>query len=380
MAGLLDPTDDIVSPDERKAIMQQNLFSTLLQSGMGLVAAGENIYPWQRAQMIAQAAQPLGAMPANNQQMLANAAQQKLVAQRVVKDRRTEAADAELMKVGENPAFLETLKQMPADMQSIIPALFKSGRARDAVTLVDNWRTSQQRQTAAEAAANKVPFGWERKPDGGVGYIADGPADPKYLEQAGAAKRQIKDIPASITKGMTENLSAMQKIDSAIESLDKTPNATGSWGSVVQYLSPEWGGKLNNEYIDPEGLKARAQVADIGSLKLHDRSGAAVTIGETPRLKPFIPSINDNAKTVTEKLLNLKAEYNNMLASQHDYYNHDNGFKPHQPAQNYLEREKTKQQGGEGGGPPPPLPSGADTTKYDYRWDAARGIYQRKPK
>lgn len=78
MAGLLDPTDDIVSPDERKAITQQNLFSTLLQSGMGLVAAGENIYPWQRAQMIAQAAQPLGAMPANNQQMLANAAQMKL--------------------------------------------------------------------------------------------------------------------------------------------------------------------------------------------------------------------------------------------------------------------------------------------------------------
>ena len=78
MAGLLDPTDDIVTPEERKAITQQNLFSTLLQGGMQLVAGGENLLPWQRAQMIGQAAQTFGGMPAQNQQMLANAAQQKL--------------------------------------------------------------------------------------------------------------------------------------------------------------------------------------------------------------------------------------------------------------------------------------------------------------
>lgn len=78
MAGLLDPTDDIVTPEERKAITQQNLFSTLLQGGMQLVAGGENLLPWQRAQMIGQAAQTFGGMPTQNQQMLANAAQQKL--------------------------------------------------------------------------------------------------------------------------------------------------------------------------------------------------------------------------------------------------------------------------------------------------------------
>jgi len=155
MAGLLDPNEDFISPDERKAITQQNLFSALLQGGMQLVAGGENLLPWQRAQMIGQAAQTFGGMPAQNQQMLANAAQQKLVGQRVAKDRRTEAADAELMKVGENPAFLETLKQMPADLQSMIPALFKSGRARDAVTLVDNWRTNQARETALTSRENQ---------------------------------------------------------------------------------------------------------------------------------------------------------------------------------------------------------------------------------
>ena len=155
MAGLLDPNEDFISPDERKAITQQNLFSTLLQGGMQLVAGGENLLPWQRAQMIGQAAQTFGGMPAQNQQMLANAAQQKLVGQRVAKDRRTEAADAELMKIGDNPAFLETLKQMPADLQSMIPALFKSGRARDAVTLVDNWRTNQSRETALNARENQ---------------------------------------------------------------------------------------------------------------------------------------------------------------------------------------------------------------------------------
>ena len=382
MAGLLDPNEDFISPDERKAITQQNLFSTLLQGGMQLVAGGENLLPWQRAQMIGQAAQTFGGMPAQNQQMLANAAQQKLVGQRVAKDRRTEAADAELMKIGDNPAFLETLKQMPADLQSMIPALFKSGRARDAVTLVDNWRTNQSRETALNARENRPPPGYRLTADGlRHEYIPGGLADPAQAELLARSRREIKDIPVTITGAMTENLSAMQKIDSAIESLGRTPNATGSWGAVAQYFSPEWGGKLNNEYIDPEGLKARAQVTDIGSLKLHDRSGAAVTIGETPRLKPFIPSINDNAKTAAEKLLNLKAEYKNMLASQHEYYSPDNGFKVHQPTQRYLETQQSQKQGGGGGGAtPPPLPPDADTAKYDYRWNAERGIYQRKAK
>lgn len=340
MAGLLDPTDDIVSPEERQKIKQEALFSGLLQGGLQLLAAGDNLYPWQRAQMLGQVGQTIGQMPGNIREGMQNAAQQKLLQQKYNEKKQQAAADAELMKIGENPAFLDTLKQMPPDMQSVIPALFKSGRARDAVTLVDNWRTNQQREQAAQAQANKLPIGWERAPDGSLSPVRGGPADPEYLQRVAETKRQAKDIPATITKAMGENLSGMQKIDSAMQLLDKTPDAIGGWGSLAQYISPEWGGKFNNEVTDPKGLPARAIITDIGSLKIHDRSGAAVTISETPRLKPFIPSINDSAATAKAKLENLKAEYQNMLAAQNEYYSPDNGFKPYQPAQRYFEGQQ----------------------------------------
>ena len=141
MAGLLDPTDDIVSPDERKAITQQNLFSTLLQSGMGLVAAGENILPWQRAQMIAQAAQPLGAMPANNQQMLANAAQQKLVGQKYA-DKKRES------QILNSDDFKTALSQLPPEMQALARI-----NPQGAFAAVSNYRQSQAQAQRDEAAA-----------------------------------------------------------------------------------------------------------------------------------------------------------------------------------------------------------------------------------
>ena len=39
---------------------------------------------------------------------------------------------------------------------------------------------------------------------------------------------------------------------------------------------------------------------------VHDRSGAAVTISEYPRLKPFIPSATDSPKQVKVKLAQLR--------------------------------------------------------------------------
>lgn len=87
---------------------------------------------------------------------------------------------------------------------------------------------------------------------------------------------------------------------------------------------------------DPAGTKLRALIADIGSLKVHDRSGANVTASETPRLRPFIPSISDDAVTVRKKLENFKTEYLRQLEDAAGYYNADNGFKPYKPADDYL--------------------------------------------
>lgn len=147
MAGLLDPTDDIVTPEERKAITQQNLFSTLLQSGMNLVAAGENIYPWQRAQMIAQAAQPLGAMPANNQQMLANAAQQKLAGQKYGEKKQ----EREYLNSEE---FKTAMAGAPPEIQALMRV-----SPQAAISALGNWKQMQlsaQREDAAAARQERM--------------------------------------------------------------------------------------------------------------------------------------------------------------------------------------------------------------------------------
>ena len=79
--------------------------------------------------------------------------------------------------------------------------------------------------------------------------------------------------------------------------------------------------------IDPQGVDARAEIADIGSLKINDRSGAAVTASETPRLLPFIPLATDDKDTVLKKLKRLKLEVANETNAMKDIYSKEQGYK-----------------------------------------------------
>ncbi|MBF9641260.1 hypothetical protein IAI27_11285, partial [Streptococcus pseudopneumoniae] len=78
------------------------------------------------------------------------------------------------------------------------------------------------------------------------------------------------------SKGHLENLGALRQVDNALDliggekvgELQGDKNATGFKGYLPDVA-------LNR--MDPEGTSTRAIIADIGSLKIHDRSGAAVT-------------------------------------------------------------------------------------------------------
>lgn len=335
MPSLLDPTEDVMTPDERKAITHQNLYSTLLNAGMNLIAGGENLYPWQRAQMIGQAAQAVGGMPAQNQQMLANAAQQKLVAQRVAKEKRAEAADAELMKVGENPAFLETLKLMPPDMQSIIPALFKAGRAREAVTLVDNWRTNQARESALRAQQNKPPDGYRLAADGkSLEFIPGGPADPQSAGALAHSKRDLKAIPASENDKLSIGASTIKNIDKIIGTIDNPQEGQGSSDRVAGWISRNVpGGELVAQTINPSGVDFRAAIADVSSQLLQARSGLAVTEGEYRRLTSLLPNPAEDPKVIKQKLAKIRENLSNTMRYQAAQYTEKNGYVPHSGAE-----------------------------------------------
>jgi hypothetical protein len=125
----------------------------------------------------------------------------------------------------------------------------------------------------------------------------------------GAPLTKKVNIPQYIVEGVTNNAKSLSTIKSAIAGLstDEGKDAVGFKGYLPNAA-------LNRLY--PEGTSIRADIADTGSLKIHDRSGAAVTVSESPRLMPFIPLTTDNAATARKKLerlaVELEKETNNL--------------------------------------------------------------------
>jgi len=157
-----------------------------------------------------------------------------------------------------------------------------------------------------------------------------------------------KPLPASQSKAWIENNTSLGKIEDALTEL-ATPagqNAFGLTGATPDMIL---------QRTDPKGVNARAKVADIGSLKIHDRSGASVTAAETPRLKPFIPSVHDKPEVIKTKLENFQNEYR-MIQQEIQNYAEDMNYivpkvRPRAPA------GRTP-----GGGAPPGQPAAGSVT------------------
>ena len=165
-------------------------------------------------------------------------------------------------------------------------------------------------------------------PDGQPVFIQPGKGGgaPSVIEGFTPPAEKLRPIPPSINTAILENQKAGNQIDRAIALLSGTDlpgmkadkNATGLKG----YLPT---GLLNR--IDPSGVSARAEIADIGSLKIHDRSGAAVTMSEAPRLMPFVPLATDDRDTVLKKLQRLKLEINENSSAMNEIYSKDQGYR-----------------------------------------------------
>lgn len=140
-------------------------------------------------------------------------------------------------------------------------------------------------------------------PDGGVKRVLA--EERPGLEVPGP--NNIMAGSAALKKQIAANKSQLLVIDDALAELEKNPDAVGLKRGVGEII-PFMGGVQDqiNQRFDPEGVGARAQIANIGSLKLHDRSGAAVTISEFPRLKPFIPTSADTPDAIRRKMAKLR--------------------------------------------------------------------------
>ena len=193
-----------------------------------------------------------------------------------------------------------------------------------------------QRQSAdrADAAARRadetarrvgatagLPQGYQRNAAGVVEPI---PGLPDATPRA----------PANAIGGMQENVTSLRKVDDALDALEKSGAGIGVRGYVP--------GPILNR-TDPAGVSLRALIADIGSLKLHDRSGAAVTASESPRLIPFIPLITDDPQTAKTKLENFRNEYQATLRDQYQINGPAGGFRALPPIEEALRRTSARQ-------------------------------------
>jgi hypothetical protein len=108
-------------------------------------------------------------------------------------------------------------------------------------------------------------------------------------------------ISTALTEEFVKNKNAVESIDLAIKSITDNPRAIGPVvGNIPQ--------SIRDPLSKDEEIEARARVARIGSLQIKDTSGATVTVGESSRLKPFIPLPTDNPDAAKVKLRLLAEE------------------------------------------------------------------------
>lgn len=137
----------------------------------------------------------------------------------------------------------------------------------------------------SNAGQGKPPAGYRYDSSGeNLEVIPGGPADKQ---------EKLKPIPPQINTAIITNQQSIQKLKDALELVKNNPDAIGIKGGLPQYIV---------DRTNPEGIPTRAAIADIGSLVLHDRSGAAVTATEEPRLMPFIPTPSNTPESATAKL------------------------------------------------------------------------------
>lgn len=161
----------------------------------------------------------------------------------------------------------------------------------------------------------KVPIGYRwAVNEGGENIlqpIPGGPKDPN--SQTG------KPLPAAAAKGFLDNQTNLLRAQKALalvegktfDGIKGDKSATGVKGVLPMQV-------LNR--VDPEGTETRAALADLGSLVIHDRSGAAVTASEFPRLAPFIPTVYDDAKTSAKKLRLFEQNYRAIVEDAEEFY------------------------------------------------------------
>ncbi len=144
-------------------------------------------------------------------------------------------------------------------------------------------------------------------------------ADGETLKGKGAAGGGGKPLPASAAKGYLDNQTNMQRAEKALALVEGMEYDGAKGDKAATGLKGVLPMQVLNR-VDPKGVDTRAAVADLGSLVIHDRSGAAVTASEFPRLAPFIPTVYDDQATSAKKLRLFVKNYKAIVEDAEEFY------------------------------------------------------------
>jgi hypothetical protein len=142
-----------------------------------------------------------------------------------------------------------------------------------------------------------------------------------------ALGKPLKDIPATVNTAIISNAQNLSKAQQALALLEGKKVGAMTGDTEATGLKGMLPGAILNR-MDPNGVDTRAAIADLGSMVLHDRSGAAVTASEYPRLQPFIPTATDDKVTAAKKLRRFIQVYEQETKALGDTYSKDQGYKP----------------------------------------------------
>jgi hypothetical protein len=195
----------------------------------------------------------------------------------------------------------------------------------------------QARAAQQQAGTSAARLKWEQDNPGFSVHMTDqGPVavnnkDPSKVKQitldGQALGKPLATIPATVNKAIISNEQNLNLAKTAL-ALAEGKTVGEVKGDIA---ATGWKGFLSDEMLqrmDPEGVNTRAYIADLGSMIVHDRSGAAVTASEMPRLKPFIPKSTDTTEAVQDKLKRFIRAFEQENNLYNEAYSKDQGYRP----------------------------------------------------
>ncbi len=204
--------------------------------------------------------------------------------------------------------YPDIVKQYSQGAKDAVDAEYKLGMLGAAQTQA---KAAVIRANGAASSVGKAPSGYTFQSDGTLKAIPGGPADKSTSPG--------KPLPISAANGVLTNQQNLRLAQKAL-ALVSGETVDGAAGDTSATGKKGWLPNQVLNRLDPAGVDTRAAIADLGSLVIHDRSGAAVTASEFPRLAPFIPTEKDDAATVKKKLTMFTKNYQAVVDDATEFY------------------------------------------------------------